>query len=99
MAEPARAPGVDGADSADKPSPEYSTTPGENSETSADMPPSSKQNQAPEPDSPASDKAPSGAPLDRVPSQAQKLGKKKIFAVMSALCVGLQAVCHCDVDC
>lgn len=30
-----------------------------------------------------------GASLDRVPSQAQKLGKKKIFVVMAALCVCL----------
>jgi hypothetical protein len=28
-----------------------------------------------------------GNPLDRVPSQAQKLGKKKIAVVMGALCV------------
>ena len=33
------------------------------------------------------EKAGAGAPLDRVPSQAQKLGKKKIVVVMTALCV------------
>lgn len=33
------------------------------------------------------EKTSSGAPLDRVPSQAQKLGKKKIIIIMTALCV------------
>lgn len=28
-----------------------------------------------------------GAPLDKTPSQAAKMGKKKIVAVMAALCV------------
>lgn len=28
-----------------------------------------------------------GAPLDRTPSQAAKMGKKKVIAVMTALCV------------
>lgn len=28
-----------------------------------------------------------GAPLDKTPSQAAKMGKKKIIAVMAALCV------------
>ena len=37
------------------------------------------------------EKAGPGAPLDRVPSQAQKLGKKKIVVVMTALCVCLLA--------
>lgn len=32
-------------------------------------------------------KQPSGEPLDRTPSQAQKMGKKKIILVMGALCV------------
>ncbi|KAJ5153336.1 Efflux pump dotC [Penicillium canariense] len=32
---------------------------------------------------------PSGAPLDRAPSQAQKMGKKKIIVVMLALCLAL----------
>ena len=45
-----------------------------------------------EPDSPTSIDAPkenaqSGAPLDRTPSSAQKMGKKKIILVMVALCV------------
>ncbi|KAJ5289125.1 Efflux pump dotC [Penicillium angulare] len=31
----------------------------------------------------------SGAPLDRTPSQAQKMGKKKIILVMTALCMAL----------
>lgn len=31
----------------------------------------------------------SGAPLDRTPSQAQRMGKKKIILVMGALSVGL----------
>ncbi|RAH60740.1 MFS drug transporter [Aspergillus piperis CBS 112811] len=35
------------------------------------------------------EKAGAGAPLDRVPSQAQKLGKKKIVVVMTALCLVL----------
>lgn len=30
---------------------------------------------------------PSGAPLDKTPSQAAKMGKKKIVVVMGALCV------------
>lgn len=30
---------------------------------------------------------PSGAPLDRTPSQAQRMGMKKIIVVMGALCV------------
>lgn len=33
------------------------------------------------------DKTASGEPLDRVPSQAHKLGKKKIIIIMTALCV------------
>lgn len=33
------------------------------------------------------EKQPSGEPLDRTPSQAQKMGKKKIILVMGALCV------------
>ncbi|PYI13487.1 MFS drug transporter [Aspergillus violaceofuscus CBS 115571] len=33
--------------------------------------------------------AAASAPLDRVPSQAQKLGKKKILVVMTALCLAL----------
>ncbi|PLB52709.1 MFS general substrate transporter [Aspergillus steynii IBT 23096] len=35
------------------------------------------------------DKASPGEPLDRVPSQAQKLGKKKIIIIMTALCLVL----------
>lgn len=35
------------------------------------------------------EKQPSGEPLDRTPSQAQKMGKKKIILVMGALCVRL----------
>ncbi|KAJ5549240.1 Efflux pump dotC [Penicillium frequentans] len=47
-----------------------------------------------EPDSPTSIDAPkenaqSGAPLDRTPSSAQKMGKKKIILVMVALCMAL----------
>jgi hypothetical protein len=34
-------------------------------------------------------KQPSGAPLDRTPSQAAKMGKKKIIVVMTALCLAL----------
>lgn len=34
-------------------------------------------------------KQPSGAPLDRTPSQAAKMGKKKIIIVMTALCLAL----------
>ncbi|PWY92763.1 hypothetical protein BO70DRAFT_425431 [Aspergillus heteromorphus CBS 117.55] len=37
----------------------------------------------------ALEKSPTGPPLDRVPSQAQKLGKKKIIVVMTALCLVL----------
>lgn len=33
------------------------------------------------------EKQQSGAPLDRTPSQAQRMGKKKIIVVMGALCV------------
>lgn len=45
-----------------------------------------------EPESPTSIDAPkenaqSGAPLDRTPSSAQKMGNKKIILVMVALCV------------
>lgn len=35
------------------------------------------------------EKQPSGAPLDRTPSQAQRMGKKKIIVVMGALCVSV----------
>lgn len=35
------------------------------------------------------EKQPSGEPLDRTPSQAQRMGKKKIILVMGALCVRL----------
>ncbi|KAJ5797658.1 Efflux pump dotC [Penicillium pulvis] len=47
-----------------------------------------------EPDSPTSIDAPkenaqSGAPLDRTPSSAQKMGNKKIILVMVALCMAL----------
>ncbi|KAJ5115965.1 Efflux pump dotC [Penicillium angulare] len=37
----------------------------------------------------ALEKNESGAPLDRTPSQAQKMGKKKIILVMTALCMAL----------
>lgn len=37
----------------------------------------------------------SGAPLDRTPSQAQRMGKKKIIVVMAALCVGF-SVCRLE---
>ncbi|KAA8645956.1 hypothetical protein EYZ11_011197 [Aspergillus tanneri] len=53
----------------------------------------------PSPEHPTSDESknhdgpgenvPSGEPLDRVPSQADKLGKKKIIIVMTALCLVL----------
>lgn len=51
-----------------------------------------KAEAAVEPDLPTSNEAPeenaqSGAPLDRAPSSAQKMGKKKIVLVMVALCV------------
>lgn len=89
MADLARPPGGDSA-AIDKPSPAHSATPGEHSEISTDMPPSSGQDQidqTPESDGHAAEKAPSGADLDRVPSQGQKLGKKMVFVIMSALCV------------
>jgi hypothetical protein len=35
------------------------------------------------------DKSPGGVPLDRTPSQAARMGKKKIIAVMTALCVSI----------
>jgi hypothetical protein len=38
-----------------------------------------------EDDAPATE--PEGDALDRIPSQAQKLGKKKIIIIMTALCV------------
>lgn len=38
------------------------------------------------------EKQPSGTPLDRTPSQAQRMGKKKIIVVMAALCVRLLGV-------
>lgn len=42
---------------------------------------------ATQPGDDALEKKPSGAPLDRTPSQAQRMGKKKITVVMVALCV------------
>lgn len=39
----------------------------------------------------AEDATANGNPLDRVPSQANKLGKKKIAVVMGALCVWLES--------
>lgn len=45
---------------------------------------------APQPDNDAGsvdEKTPGGVPLDRTPSQAARMGKKKIIAVMTALCV------------
>lgn len=87
MTELHRSPGIDSAVSIDKPSPAHSATPRENSEISTDMPASSEQDQPPDSNGHALEKPPSGAPLDRVPSQAHKLGKKKILIVMSALCV------------
>lgn len=52
--------------------------------------PSQTSTEQPSPDETgdvSDEKAGAGAPLDRVPSQAQKLGKKKIVVVMTALCV------------
>ena len=40
------------------------------------------------------EKVVTGAPLSQVPSQAQKLGKKKVFIVMFALCVCDPIVCR-----
>lgn len=34
------------------------------------------------------------APLDRTPSQAARMGKKKIIAVMTALCVRMTRLSH-----
>lgn len=45
------------------------------------------------------EKQPSGAPLDRTPSQAQRMGKKKIAVVMTALCVRILGPRHCAVEC
>jgi hypothetical protein len=66
-------------------------------QTNAEKPtvdaPSEEPTQAPvatQPDNDADsveEKTSGGAPLDRTPSQAAKMGKKKIIAVMAALCV------------
>lgn len=76
-----------------QPQPEpYDTTPAETSEPSSDVPPAEKGNghnedeASPESDG-HDDKNATGAELNRVPSQAQKLGKKKVAIVMIALCV------------
>ncbi|KAJ5864727.1 Major facilitator superfamily domain general substrate transporter [Penicillium soppii] len=68
-------------------------------QTNAEKPtvdaPSEEPTQAPvatQPDNDADsveEKTSGGAPLDRTPSQAAKMGKKKIIAVMAALCLAL----------
>lgn len=40
-----------------------------------------------------------GAALDRVPSQAQRLGKKKIIVIMGALCVRCHRIFFLDDIC
>jgi hypothetical protein len=40
----------------------------------------------------AMEKTASGPPLDRTPSQAAKMGKKKVVIVMTALCVSILLV-------
>lgn len=94
MTEDHRVSGDNSAVDVEKPSPVYSSTPRDNSEMSTEKPPSPVPGDAPEEDSNCNElhRPPSGAPLDRVPSQAQKLGKKKIVAVMTALCVCTAAV-------
>lgn len=81
--------GAGSAVSIDKPSPAFSDTP---RDTSTELPVSPDQGQGREPQEVNPDESNGdGANLTRVPSQAQKLGKKKIFLIMSALCVRLLA--------
>jgi hypothetical protein len=65
----------------------------DNAEKPLDVPVSERPTEAPVTSQPDTDaesvegKSPGGVPLDRTPSQAARMGKKKIIAVMTALCV------------
>lgn len=93
--------GADSAPSIEKPSPAFSAAP---RNTSTDAPVSPVQEQGLQLEemnlgqSNGNEPADDGAELSRVPSQAQKLGKKKSIVIMAALCVCL-CVCLCDYVC
>jgi hypothetical protein len=67
-----------------------------NDKSPVDAPTPAAAADAPEGDAPAQPTATAqkneteGAPLDRTPSQAAKMGKKKIAVVMAALCVSIR---------
>ncbi|RJE24369.1 MFS drug transporter [Aspergillus sclerotialis] len=90
--------GGDSAVSIEKPSPDYPATPGDTSAMSTDQHQSSsdagqggEMEKTPTADAnkDTTNGKPEGGALNRVESQAQKLGKSKIIVIMSALCLAV----------
>lgn len=77
---------VENYDATEKPSTPSETSPEESSDGAKPRPSSAEHGRTQVEDDAPPD-TPNENPLDRVPSQAQKIGKKKIAVVMGALCV------------